>query len=195
MTQVVPVRTRTSKCAIFSLILGIFGCVPGFSVLAVLLGVMGFLKGGGPVVRGRGMATVGIILGILFTLAWGGMGVAAWYGVEWATGIYRFGEAASKTDGQKLVASLVDGQGPVVETTKNLTMADVEKFREDVKKLGKPRGISMTEMMPEGLGAEMKLRITSRVEFEGGVKTVRVWVKTSENKAEGLRVDKLEIGD
>jgi hypothetical protein len=70
----------TSKSALFSLILGILGCVPfATGVLAIILGIIGFVKTGKPGVKGRWMAIVGSILGIVSLIAWtiGGFAMGA----------------------------------------------------------------------------------------------------------------------
>lgn len=77
MTQLGPhpmapqAPSKTSGMAIASLILGILGCCPGFSLLAFLFGLGGIATTGKPNVSGRGMAIAGMILGLLGTVAYG----------------------------------------------------------------------------------------------------------------------------
>ena len=62
---------RMSKSALCSLIFGVLGCIPFLSgVLAVLLGIIGFVKTRKPGVTGRWMAIVGGILGVVSLVAW-----------------------------------------------------------------------------------------------------------------------------
>lgn len=68
MTDVPGVPSRLSKSSLFSLILGIIFCLPGGGLLAMLLGLIGFFRAGKPGVRGRWMAVVGGILGLLVTI-------------------------------------------------------------------------------------------------------------------------------
>jgi hypothetical protein len=80
MTNVVP--TRLSKSALSSLICGLLVCVPFVTgALAVLLGMVGFVVAGRPERRGRWMAVVGVILGVISIGGWSIVGVgslAAW---------------------------------------------------------------------------------------------------------------------
>jgi multisubunit Na+/H+ antiporter MnhG subunit len=78
-----PVQpARLSKSALSSFICGLLGCIPFVTgVLAVLLGIVGFIRTGDPLKRGRWMAVVGILLGILSVSLWtvfGGGALAAW---------------------------------------------------------------------------------------------------------------------
>ena len=75
--------SRLSKSALFSLIFGILGwCIPFVgAILAVILGIMGFIVGGKPGFRGRWMAVVGVILAVLSIAFWSTAGIgilAAW---------------------------------------------------------------------------------------------------------------------
>lgn len=67
------VPERTSVLAVLSLILGIV-CVPLFGIVAVFLGVMALfgIKASRGRVSGSGLAVTGIILGVVFSLLWGG---------------------------------------------------------------------------------------------------------------------------
>ena len=76
MTQAAP--TRLSKSALSSLICGILGCIPFVtSALAVLLGIIGFFMAGKPGMRGRWMAVVGAILGLIGIVGWATAGAGA----------------------------------------------------------------------------------------------------------------------
>jgi hypothetical protein len=67
------VPERTSVLAVLSLILGIV-CVPFFGIIAVFFGVMALfgIKASRGRVSGTGLAVTGIVLGIVFSLLWGG---------------------------------------------------------------------------------------------------------------------------
>lgn len=67
------VPERTSVLAVLSLVLGIV-CVPFFGILAVFLGVVALfgIKASRGRVSGTGLAITGIVLGIIFSLIWGG---------------------------------------------------------------------------------------------------------------------------
>lgn len=62
-------RPRTSVAAVASLVCGLLGCliVPG--VAAVILGIVGIAKTREPMVKGRGMAVAGLVLGSLGIIA------------------------------------------------------------------------------------------------------------------------------
>ena len=70
MTDIPPAPTRLSKAALFSLIFGILICIPFGGVLAVLLGLIGFFTAAKPGMRGRWMAVVGGLVGLLATIVW-----------------------------------------------------------------------------------------------------------------------------
>lgn len=64
-------RPALSITALSSFICGIVGCIPFLPGLAaVILGIIGFLRTGNPAIRGRWMAIVGILLGLLSVGGW-----------------------------------------------------------------------------------------------------------------------------
>lgn len=70
---------RVSYLAVAALVLGLLSCVPGFGILAVLIGAFGILaisRADGRL-SGRGMAVVGVVLGLLTTVVWIAVGVGA----------------------------------------------------------------------------------------------------------------------
>ena len=77
-----PPPQQSNGPAIASLILGILGCVPLITgLLAVILGFVGLRKTRDPNVGGKGLAIVGLILGLLSIFGWcafGGAMVAGW---------------------------------------------------------------------------------------------------------------------
>jgi hypothetical protein len=71
---------KTSAAAVTALVMGLLFCIPGITSLgAVLFGFIGIGATKNPMVRGRGMAISGLILGILGVLGWGGCGGLAAY--------------------------------------------------------------------------------------------------------------------
>lgn len=84
-TYSTPMPTRLSKSALSSFICGLLGCVPFITgVMAILLGIIGLVRTGDPTKRGRWMAVVGILLGLLSIAGWtlsGGGLLAAWRGL------------------------------------------------------------------------------------------------------------------
>jgi hypothetical protein len=68
-----PPPAKNNMAALFSLICGLFQCIPFLmGLLAVILGFMGLKRARNPQVAGggRGLAVVGIILGFLGLLGW-----------------------------------------------------------------------------------------------------------------------------
>jgi hypothetical protein len=77
-----PVR-RLSIASLLSFICGLLGCVPFVTgILAVLLGIVGLVMTSNPLKKGRWMAVVGLLLGILSVGGWTVFGGAA--GGIWA---------------------------------------------------------------------------------------------------------------
>jgi hypothetical protein len=66
-----PPQRRMSKSALISFILGLLFCVPLLTgALAVLMGIVGFVKTGKPGVTGRWMAITGGLLGLASIIFW-----------------------------------------------------------------------------------------------------------------------------
>jgi hypothetical protein len=72
-----PGVTRTSAAAITSLIFGLLGmCIPVVSgIVAVITGIVGISATSNPSVKGRPMAVIGLIFGLLSLLVWGTGGI------------------------------------------------------------------------------------------------------------------------
>jgi hypothetical protein len=70
--QPVPVApdSRLSKSSLISFITGLLVCVPFLGALALISGIVGFIRTGAPNVRGRWMAIVGSILGVGSLITW-----------------------------------------------------------------------------------------------------------------------------
>jgi uncharacterized protein DUF4190 len=70
---------RTSGMAVTSLILGLLLCIPGLTgLLAIIFGLFGIGATKDPLVRGRGMAIAGLLLGLINFALWGGGAEAYW---------------------------------------------------------------------------------------------------------------------
>ena len=71
-----PVPRSTSKSAVASLVLGILGCIPVITgIPAAIFGFIGIRQTRDPMVRGRGMAIAGLVLGLLNLCAWSLVGI------------------------------------------------------------------------------------------------------------------------
>ncbi len=66
-----------NRPALFSFICGLLMCVPFAAPLAIILGTIGFRHGRRPNIGGTGFATVGLMLGIVGTVIWIGLGTIA----------------------------------------------------------------------------------------------------------------------
>ena len=127
-------QRRLSKSSLTSFILGILGCIPFITgALAVLFGIIGFVKTGKPGVSGRWMAIVGTILGALSIVAWiFSIGsIAALVGIAVAatepprTATHDFIKNLAAGD---LTAAKIQGPG--------FSDEQLEKLSEDTKKMG-----------------------------------------------------------
>ena len=72
----ISVERRLSKSSLVSFICGILGCLPFVTgLLALVFGIIGFIRTGNPAKKGRWMAVVGLILGVVSLIAWSGAGL------------------------------------------------------------------------------------------------------------------------
>ena len=79
-----PPSSRTSVLAVSSLVLSLICCIPGLGAIGTLLGVgamVGISRSQGRV-RGMGLAVAGIVLGVLFSLAWIAILIAVTMGLQ-----------------------------------------------------------------------------------------------------------------
>ncbi|MEL7472617.1 MAG: DUF4190 domain-containing protein [Planctomycetota bacterium] len=127
---------RTSILAILSLVCGVVCIIPGLGVLAVLLAIAAFfgISGSKGRIGGLGLAIAGLILGLLATVVWVGIG----FGVKMAFDVYKDGATKITTTFQAIDAGdytlAADTLGPAAQ---QLTVEDFELFRETYQaKLG-----------------------------------------------------------
>ena len=75
---------RTSALAVTSLVMSLICCIPGLGLLGAGLGVGALMGIGGSRGRvgGKGLATAGIIIGLLMTVAWISFASLVWSGVK-----------------------------------------------------------------------------------------------------------------
>jgi hypothetical protein len=62
---------KTSAAAVTSLVCGLLLCIPLAVIVAIITGIIGIAATSNPMVRGRGMAIAGLILGIVGLGLWG----------------------------------------------------------------------------------------------------------------------------
>ena len=108
-----PGATKSNGPAIASLVCGILGCIPILTgLLAIIFGIVGLKKTRDPQVGGKGLAIVGLVLGVLSIAGWGLMGGGMYWGyaksqpartvaTQFATDLasQNFASAAALTDG------------------------------------------------------------------------------------------------
>jgi len=125
-----PAGQQSNGLAITALIMGILSCIPGVGLLAILFGALGLGKAKDPRVGGKGLAIVGILLGLISIVAYAGVG----YSVYW--GVNKFKALAEP--GVKFFQALNKGDMAQAKsyTTSNITDADLTQLRETVKGMG-----------------------------------------------------------
>jgi hypothetical protein len=105
----------TSKSAVGSFVLGILFCLP-LGIITIILAIVGFVKTGNPNVKGRWMAVVGGILGVMnvagwsiFMVAGGIVALMAWFVAAPALATRDFIKAMSTGDETAVHAMLAPG--------------------------------------------------------------------------------------
>ena len=94
---------RTSKLATASLLCSLVLCCPALTIIAPLLGLAAIITiGNNPMLRGKGFAMAGIIIGMLVTLAWG-------YGGYKAAQVAMSVMTAAQNEPPRFMQDLTDG--------------------------------------------------------------------------------------
>ena len=76
--EVDPKRGKMSVWSVAALVCSLILCCPIVTVVGVILGIIGLFDTRGGRRRGRGLAIVGIVLGVLVTAAWVTLSVMGW---------------------------------------------------------------------------------------------------------------------
>jgi hypothetical protein len=126
-----PQAAKSNGMAITSLIMGILSCIPGVGLLAILFGLLGMGKAKDPRVGGKGLAVVGLLLGVLGT-------------VGWAYGAYKINQGWHLLKGMAEPAAgffqgVADGDFSKAKsyTTNNVSEAEIRAAQETMKSMGK----------------------------------------------------------
>src|SRR3954465_9932693 len=82
-----PQGQQSNGLAITALIMGILSCIPGVGLLAILFGLLGMGKAKDPRVGGKGLAMVGLLLGLLGTIGWAYAGYKGYQGWQLVKGM------------------------------------------------------------------------------------------------------------
>jgi hypothetical protein len=165
------VRPRTSGTAITGFVLGLLLCVPLVTGLgAIVFSAVGMRATRQPLVRGRGMAIAGLILGIVSVLLWivalavgGGIGVFTW-------SIFSASSAPR--------AVLVDFAGHVAawdipaaqaECDPSITATDLDDLHTKLAAMGTYTGITSTSVfMSAGTGKSTTCTLRGIAQFSSG---------------------------
>lgn len=152
-----------SISSVFSLIMGLLVCIPGASVLGLLLGMVGFARTGGGVRRGRAIAVTGILLSLIVTTFWaiGTLSIAPYFR----------GSFAMFLEGPETVLQATfEGENEVVRKyflqRCQPTDEEIAVFAEAAKsRFGSFEGVSMSETQtdPDRMDFPIKVRFDSGV--------------------------------
>ena len=125
MTNVAP--TRLSKSALFSFICGLLVCIPFVTgALALLLGIFGFFAAGKPGMRGRWMAVLGLILGLISIAGWSVVGVGS-VAALWSVGSSAVATlTAPGTATHDFIQAVANGDDAGAKTHSSLSDADYD---------------------------------------------------------------------
>jgi uncharacterized membrane protein (DUF485 family) len=130
----IPATSRMSVLAVVALVFGILGCVPGFGLIAILLGVAAIflIAGSRGRVRGTGLAIGGIVLGLVFT------GIYVFVAMGAVQAVQQFNQMVlvpAQTGLQGLEKGDRSGVRSLLSTTAsaNVTDEQIDKFAADVK--------------------------------------------------------------
>jgi len=174
-----PQGPQSNGLAITSLIMGILSCIPGVGLLAILFGALGMGKAKDPRVGGKGMAIVGILLGLVSVVAYAAVG----YGV-YVVGS-KFKEMAS---GIQFMQALHEGNIAKAKTYTTGKMSDAElaQLSATLKTLGEFRELKTPTTKFDNDVFDIK----GTAVFANGNKEVHfVMIKT----ANGYKVDKMTL--
>src|SRR6266576_4444715 len=156
--------------------MGILSCIPGVGLLAILFGALGMGKAKDPRIGGKGLAIVGILLGLISIVAYAAVG----YGIYWGAG--KLKEMAS---GIQFIGAL--NRGNIAEaktyTTGKMTDAELAQLSVTMKSMGEFKQL----LNPTTKFENDVLDIKGTGKFTNGNKEIHfVMVKTPT----GYKVDK-----
>ena len=135
----VPQGQQSNGLAITALIMGILSCIPGVGLLAILFGALGIGKAKDPRVGGKGLAIVGIVLGLLSIVAYAGVGYFGYWG---------FGKLKAMAEpGAEFFKAVDAGDFTKAKqyATGNISDVDLAKARETMKTMGEYKDMKVTK--------------------------------------------------
>jgi hypothetical protein len=158
----VPQPQQSNGLAITALIMGILSCIPGVGLLAMLFGALGMGKAKDPRFGGKGLAVVGLLLGLLGTIGWAYGGLKIYQGVQFLKAVAEpaAGFFQGITEGDLAKAKSY--------TTSNVTDAEIKSAQETMKSMGKYKNMQAD---PEKTSLkDGVLESSGTVIFENGTK-------------------------
>jgi hypothetical protein len=160
-----PVR-RTSAAAITSLVFGFLGCIPVLGgLLAVIFGMVGLSATRNGRMGGRGLATAGLILGLLSLVAWGGM-------FYWAYQESQPAMAVSRDFFRHVGAGKIDEA--VNDCTGDISRKDLEQFAGYMKQRGEYKDFSITGVSSNFENGRIHWTFDGDLRFDKGEKSGKV---------------------
>jgi hypothetical protein len=134
-------KPRTSVAAIISLICGLLGCIPFVTGLAaVILGIVGIKKTKDPMVKGKGMAIAGLVLGCLSIAGWA-IGAASIGGF---VALVKMGEPA-RAAAEQFTRDVSEGKidAAVAKSVEGMDRASIEALSEKMKPWGPFKSLTL----------------------------------------------------
>jgi len=156
-----PPPARNNLSALFSLIFGLFQCIPFLmGLLAIILGFMGLRRARNPQVAGggRGLAIIGIILGFIGLIGWTiffAFGGLALWGVALATEKPR---AVARQVVQDLSTGNLDGA--MAGVSSSMDKEDMAQLMRKMKPWGALQDMTNTSMSIDNAGGVLKGKTT-----------------------------------
>lgn len=155
--------------AVASLVLGLFGCVPVLtSLLAILFGFSGISKSKQPGRGGKGMAIVGILLGLGWLVAWGVMGYVGW----------RFWEESKEFIKPSMAMLQAMEQGDYTKArefaTARMSEKELRALREEFRSLGELQNLQFSGSVYSNVNGIEKREITGSAVFANGSRRYKV---------------------
>ena len=156
-------RPRTSVSSIASLVCGLLACIPfATGLAAVVLGIVGIRKTRDPMASGRGMAIVGLILGVLSLAGWaiGGAVGAGMYA------LFRSAEPARVT-AEEFVRDLAEGKvdAAMALSVEGVDRANLVATSEEFKSWGAFRSLGLETVSLEQAQGQSQMTIGGTATF------------------------------
>jgi hypothetical protein len=161
--------SRTSAMAIVSLVTGILGCLLVTPFVAIVTGVLGIRATRDPLVRGRGMAIAGLVLGLVWLL----VGIAGGA----AVGLFLKNSEVPAAVARQVTADVAAGDFAAAAANANPIFLDEPTLRalhQQIAPLGSITDITLSTRNGSRVGGATKWTLSGTITFSvGGTKDVR----------------------